>query len=267
MNKIKYILLLFLLSLCGKGYAQYSIHHDVDNFSTFIFGPSTNNGFQISLSLVALFTAGSEDRNGFRLGAGITLSQTIDYWKFAVGMDAYKAKQNFGLGTGFAGIQFNNYKYGASYYLTKYYQNDQQISGIVGIFLKDFQIRFEDDILSYPFVGFKIYDRYRSAAFEIQYKNFIIGTNIYTTDLNGVTDISNKNSKGIYKTGYQISSPLYAGYKTHDFILRLGINNKLGGLIGQNSWHRFLFQTPDFKSGSYNSLFVQLGVDKPYTLY
>jgi hypothetical protein len=202
------------------------------------------------------------------LGLGLTLSQTIDYWNFSVGMDAYKAKQNFGLGTGFAGIEFNNnYNYGASYYLTKYYQSDRQISGIIGIFFQDFQIRFEDDILSYPFVGFKIYDRYRSAALEIQYKNFIVGTNIYTTDINGLTDFSNKNNKGIYKTGYQISSPLYAGYKTHDFILRLGVNNKLGGLIGQNSWHRFLFQTPDFKTGDYNQLFIQLGVDKPYTLY
>lgn len=169
-------------------------------------------GFCISVSLVALFTAGSEPLNGFRIGGGITLSQTINNWTFLTGLDAYKARQKFGLGTSFAGILYNDRDYGASYYLNKYYQGDKQISGIFSLHLNDFQIHFEDDILAYPFTGFKVYDRYRSAAMEIRYKRFIIGTHVYTTDIDGMTDVSPDNSKGRYVTGKQLSSPVYLGY-------------------------------------------------------
>ncbi|MDR0863407.1 MAG: hypothetical protein LBO74_00565 [Candidatus Symbiothrix sp.] len=256
MKTNRYIVWFLFLSISWKGYSQQTIdiHHDID-------------GFRISLSLVALFTAGAEDRNGLRWGLGVTLSQTVDNWTFSVGADAYKARQAFDWGTGYAGVKFDTGNYGATYYLTKHYQGDRQVSGITNIHLRDFQIRFEDDILAYPFVGFKIYDRYRSAAMEIQYKGFMLGTNVYTTDIDGLTDFSVHNSKGVYKTGQQISSPVYVGYENHDLLLRLGLNSKAGGFAGQNFWHRYLFQTPDFQTGNYNNLFLQVGVDKPYTMY
>lgn len=265
--KIICVVIFLFLSYSQQSYSQYKFRYDNDYLTTMTFGPEKNNGFRVSISLVALFTTGVTDRNGFRLGAGITLSQTIDNWTFLTGMDTYKANQKFGLGTSFAGVEFDDGKYGGSYYVNKYYQGDKQVSGIVSLYLNDFRINFEDDILAYPFTGFKVYDRYRTAALEVRFKGFMIGTNVYTTDINGVTDASLNNSKGAYSDGQQISSPIYAGYATNGMILRYGINNRVGGIAGQNGWHRSLFNTPDFKSGDYKNQFLQIGVDKPYTLY
>jgi len=261
------LMLLFLFLIVQASYSQYKIRHDNDRFTSLTLGPEKRNGFSVSLSLVAMFTAGVSDRNGFRMGGGLELSQTVDNWTFSAGLDAYKATQNFGIGTSFAGATFDDGKYGVSYYVNKYYQGDKQVSGLLGVHLNDFEINFEDDILAYPFTAFKAYDRYRSAALEVRFKGFMIGTNVYTTDINGVTDVSSDNSRGIYTTGRQVSSPVYVGYTTNDFILRYGINNALGGVIGQSVWHRYLFSSPDFKSGNYNKQFIQMGIDKPYTLY
>lgn len=250
-----------------QSFSQYKFHYDNDYPVNLTFGPERHNGFRVTVSLVAMFTAGVADRNGFRLGAGLMLSQTIDSWTLSTGVDAYKARQAFGLGTSYAGVEFDNGKYGGSYYVNKYYQGDQQVSGIVSLHLNDFRINFEDDILAFPFTGFKIYDRYRTAALEVRFKGFMIGTNVYTTDINGLTDVSHNNSKGMYASGKQISSPVYVGYTTNNMIVRYGLNGRVGGFTGQNGWHRYLFSTPDFKNGSYNNQFLQIGVDKPYTMF
>lgn len=262
-------LLLFALSLTVivPAHAQYKLRYNTDNLSTLTFRQKKEEGFRLSLSLVAMFTTGATDRNGIRLGGGITVSQTIDRWTFSTGFDTYKEKQNFGIGTSFAGISYDSGMYGATYYVNKYYQGDKQVSGLISAHLNDFHIRFEDDILALPFTGFKIYDRYRTAALEVRYREFMIGTNVYTSDINGVTDTSSTNSKGIYRTGHQVSSPIYVGYSRNDLIIRYGINNKLGGWIGQNGWHQYLFNTPDFKYGNQQSQFIQIGIDKQYTLY
>lgn len=248
-------------------YPQYKIRHDKDHLPTLTWGPDRNNGFRVTASLTAMFTAGVSDRNGFRLGAGLTFSQTFDNWEISAGFDLYKAMQNFALGTTFAGVKFYDGTFGGSYYVSKYYQGDKQISGILGVYLDDFMIRFEDDILAYPFTGFKGYDRYRTAALEVRYKEFLAGMNVYTTDVNGLTDVSHKNSRGKYLTGKQISSPIYIGYAQYDMIVRYGLNNKSGGWLGQNGWHEQIFQTPNFEYGDYSNHFIQIGVDKPYTLY
>ncbi|MFV0419275.1 MAG: polymorphic toxin type 23 domain-containing protein [Dysgonomonas sp.] len=261
------ILLLLFFIFPYKAAAQYKFHYDKDYLTTLTYGAERHNGFRISLSLVAMFTAGAEDRKGFRLGAGVTMSQTIDNWIISTGFDTYKAKQRFGIGTTFVGVTFDNEQYGASYYLNRYFQGDKQTSGVVGVRLDEFRILFEDDILAYPFTGFKAYDRYRTAALEVRFKGFMLGTNVYTTDMNGITDVSSENSKGVYQTGRQISSPVYVGYTRNDLILRYGLNNRSGGFFGQNGWHQHLFGTPDFKYGSYKNQFIQFGVDKPYTLY
>lgn len=261
------VLLMLLCLMAAQVYPQYKVRYDNDYLTTLTFGPERQNGFRISLSLVAMFTAGAADRNGFRLGAGVTLSQTIDNWTFSLGSDMYKARQKFGMGTSFAGITFDDGRYGGSYYINKYYQGDKQLSGIVSLHLDDFRINFEDDILATPFTGFKVYDRYRTAALEIRFKGFMIGTNVYTTDINGVTDLSPDNSRGVYHTGKQISSPVYVGYATNGLILRYGLNSSLGGFTGQNGWHRAFFNTPNFHYGGYKEQFLQVGVDKPYTMY
>ena len=226
-----------------------------------------NNGFGIQLSLVAMFTAGAADRNGFRLGGGVTLSKYFGDFCVSIGSDAYKAKHNFGLGTSFAGFSYDDGKCGFSYYANRYFQGDKQTSAILGVRIHDFHIAFEDDILALPFTGFVLHDRHRTAALELRYKYFLIGTNVYTNEANGLTDASLKNGKGLYVSGKQISSSVYLGLTANNLIMRYGINSKLGGYWGQNWWHQALFDTTDFRTGDYNNQFFQIGVNKPYTLY
>lgn len=247
--------------------AQYKFSHNWDHPVDFAFRSSEPNGFVASISLVALFTTGVADRSGIRIGVGGSLAYTYDNWTAKTGVDFFKAKQKFGLGASYAGVTFFDGEYGGSYFLSHYYQGDTQTSGIVSLTIKDFSLRFEDDILAYPFVGFKVYDRYRTAALELRYKGLMVGTNVYTTDITGQTTFDTDNEKGCYQSGKQISSPIYIGYADRDMLIRLGLNSSLGGKIGQNLWHKFLFDTPNFKEGDYNNKFLQIGVDKPYTLY
>lgn len=260
-------LILFALLPLGFMNAQHQIRYTNKDLATLTYGTRNQDGFRVQLSLVAMFTAGADDRNGFRLGGGLSLSQTVGNWTFSAGADLYKERQKFGLGVTYAGVNYDDGRYGATYYVNKYYQGDKQISGMIRLHLHDFRINFEDDILAFPFTRFKIYDRYRSAALEVMYKDFILGMNVYTTDINGQTDISHLNSKGVYRTGKQISSPIFIGYATHGMIVRYGFNSKLGGYWGQNGWHRAFFNTADFKNGGYRNQFFQIGVNKPYTLY
>ena len=238
-----------------------------DYTSLYLLNPDRNKGFEIKLSGVLMFTTGAADRNGLRWGSGITCSKHIGDFTLSVGFDAYKAKQKFGLGTSFAGVTYNDGKYGGSYYATHYYQGDKQTSGIIGLAIQDLEIRFEDDILGFPFNGFIIHDRYRTAALELRYKHWLVGTNVYTTKANGLTDVSVKNKRGALLTGKQISSPVYIGYSNRGLIFRTGLNSKTGGILGQNWWHETFFGTPNFNHGNFKDLFLQLGADKPYTLY
>jgi len=262
------VLVLFILytphSLCQD---NNKLTRKDDYTSLYLLNPGKNNGFEISISAVLMFTTGAADRNGFRWGGGITLSKDIGDFSLTSGLDLYKARQEFGLGTTFAGIRYNDGQYGFSYYLNKYYQGDRQVSGILGINLGDFLIRFEDDILALPFTGFTIYDRYRTAALELHYRNFLIGTNVYTNEVNGLMDVSTHNPKGTYYTGKQISSPVFVGYTNKNLIVRYGVNSNLGGFLGQNWWHRTFFDTSDYNYGEYKNQFLQVGVNKPYTLY
>lgn len=235
--------------------------------SLYLLNPDKNNGFEITLSAVLMFTAGASDRNGLRWGSGITLSKYIGDFSLSTGIDSYKALQGFGLGSSFAGIGYNDGKYGFSYHINHYYQGDKQTSGIISLDVNDFQLRFEDDILALPFTRFMVYDRFRTAALEIRYRHILIGTNVYTNEPNGLTDVSSKNPKGIFTTGKQISSPIYIGYTNKNLITRFGLNSKAGGHVGQSWWHQNLFNTPDFQYGSFRNPFFQIGVDKPYTLY
>ena len=268
-NKIQYLCVICVISSFANGLsAQHKIRFDNDDIASLAYRNKKQDGFSAQLSLVLMFTTGAADRNGLRIGGGLTLSQTFGNWTISTGADAYKATKRFGLGTTFAGATFDNRHVGGTYYLNKYWQGDKQMSGMIRLCLfEDYKINFEDDILAYPFVGFKIYDRYRSAALELQYKGFMLGTNVYTTDIDGLTDASLYNSKGVYKNGHQLSSPIFVGYETNGLIARYGLNNKYGGYWGQNGWHRAFFNTADFRPGDYNSQFFQIGVNKPYTLY
>lgn len=266
---MRIIVFVILLSMCiaQQDVLAQRMTHNNDYTSLYILDAQRNRGFEVSVSMVAMFTAGCPIRNGIRLGGGMSVGKSIGDWKMSVGFDAYKATERFGIGTTFAGIEYYDGRYGGSYFLNKYHQGDKQVSGIVGVNLDDFHIRFEDDILSLPFTGFTIYDRYRTAALEIRYRHFIVGMNVYTNEANGLTDISTKNKRGTYLSGKQLSSPIYVGYTDKNLMVRYGLNNRNGGYWGQNGWHRKLFDTGDFNTGEYRSHFLQIGVDKPYTLY
>lgn len=259
-------IILLLGSYVCSSYGQ-AVFHKNDYTSAYILDGQNNNGFEVSASLVVVFTKGVADRNGFRLGVGLSMSKVIHRWRCTMGADSYKANQSFGLGITYAGIMYNIRNLGASYYVTKYYQGDQQVSGIVGGRFKDFEFKFEDDILSLPFTAFRIYDRYRTAAIELKYKHFLIGTNVYTTEPDGLMDFCVKNKNGIYKNGYKVSSPFYIGYTNKELMFRYGINSSFGGYVGQDFWHRLFFDTGEFKNGDYKNTFIQLGTYKPYTLY
>lgn len=263
------VLFLLFLSIVQSAQCQYrkEMTRNNDYTSLYFLTPDRHSGFEVSLSAVLMFTAGAKDRNGLRWGGGVNVSKNIGDFKLSAGFDIYKARQNLGIGTSYAGVIYNDGKYGGSYYLNKYYQGDKQVSAILGVCLDDFEIRFEDDILSLPFTGFKVYDRYRSAALEVRYRHFMIGTNVYTNEVNGLTDVSLNNPNGIYASGKQISSPIYVGYSNKNVLVRYGLNSKLGGYVGQSWWHQNLFDTPDFNYGNFRNHFFQIGVDKPYTLY
>jgi len=262
------IVLLLLFSLSGPLPAQKTFQYNRDDLATLsVVRPKGSYGFEVSLSLVAAFTCGSIVRDGFRWGAGMKLSQHLSHWTLSTGLDCYKETKKFAPGIAFIGTDYYNGRTGFSYYCTRYFQGDPQTSGIVRLRWKDAEIGFEDDILSLPFTGFTLYDRFRTAALEVKYKGILIGTNVYTNDADGLTDASSHNSKGIYLRGRQLSSPLYAGYESNGLTVRLGMNNALGGIIGQNWWHQQLFQTTDFQAGEYNKVFFQAGTYKPYTLY
>ena len=240
---------------------------DKDDYTSLYFFNPQKKGFEVSVSGVFMFTLGVKDRSGFRIGGGLNLSQDVGDFKISTGIDFYKANQKFGIGTTYAGVKYNDNGYGGSYYVNKYFQGDKQISGIVALDLGDWQIRFEDDILAVPFTRFVVYDRYRTAALEVRYRHFLFGGNVYTNESNGLLNVSASNRKGIYYSGKQISSPIYIGYTDKNLVARYGINTKFGGFLMQNWWHRFFFETSDFNYGTYKSQFLQLGIDKPYTLY
>lgn len=260
-------LILFALLPLGLVNAQHKIRYTNKDLASLTYAAPKQDGFRVQVSLVAMFTAGVADRSGFRLGGGVALLHTVGDWTFSTGVDVYKEKQKFGLGVTYGGVNYDDGQYGATYYVNKYHQGDRQTSGLIRLHLYDFRINFEDDILAYPFAGFKIQDRFRTAALEVMYKDFILGTNVYTTDINGQTDISRYNSKGVYRTGKQISSPIFVGYATHGMIVRYGLNSPFGGYFGQNGWHRIFFNTADFEKGDYRNQFFQIGVNKSYTLY
>lgn len=266
-NNIKFFVVFIFALFVSFGISARKITDKNDYTSLYFLTPNKHNGYEISVSAVGMFTLGASDRNGIRWGGGLTLAKQIGDFRISLGMDAYKAQQNFGIGTTFVGIGYDDGDYGFSYYVNKYYQGDQQVSGIVNLRLRDFEIRFEDDILAVPFTNFIVYDRYRTAALEVRYKHFLLGFNVYTNEANGLMDVSPQNKYGVYHTGKQISSPLYVGYTDKNLLLRYGVNSSIGGLWGQNGWHRLFFSTPDFRSGDFNNQFLQIGIDKPYTLY
>lgn len=261
-----------LLLISGKMnlHCQSKFHFpDKHQFSSIYLSPERGSGFSAKISLVALFTCGSNIAPSVKLGIGGELGYHANDWSFVTGIEmAHKEKKILSPNILYSGVEYDDRNhYAFAYYLNHYFGEYKQTSALISAKIKDWKIKFEDDILAFPFTGFVVYDRFRTAAIEVSYKHILIGANIFTSDINGLLDISRQNKRGKYLTGHQLDSPLYVGYVYNDLIARMGWNHKTGGEIIQNLSHRKLFNTPDFEPGTYNSLFLQTGINKPYTLY
>ena len=116
--------------------------------------------------------------------------------------------------------------YGLSYYQTHYGDatgpdgtSNSQVVGGVGVQLKDFSFRIEND-----FFAFKGEDRFRTNAVEISYGDFSIGTTLRTNDPKGSggkpvpgTNLRGKKNRGRYQAwnnGVVYNTPLYFGYRS-----------------------------------------------------
>jgi hypothetical protein len=99
------------------------------------------------------------------------------------------------------------------------------------------------------------------------YKNFILGTNVYTNKPSGETDNSFRNHK-TYKDGEVISSPLYVGYKNGGVMTRIGIDAPFVQDATQNLWHK-LIGSPYFRTPYEKKVmpYYYTGYYNPFSLY
>ena len=165
-----------------------------------------------------------------------------------------------------------------------YMQDGRQQTGIIGGRAGDWSFRWENDV---KFLLGDGHDRFRSNATEIGYKNFVLGTNVYTTDPGGYDDDAKtkayngskifNNKFGTYKEGFQLSSPLYVGMRGKNGITRIGFNNPAFGDFFQNGFHHLKFPaivwgvdligSGNFQLGNYSNPYYQSGRYMPYSLY
>jgi hypothetical protein len=185
------------------------------------------------------------------------------------------------------GVGFSVDGYGASYYRTSYGdatgpdgKPNNQVVGGVGINIKGFSLRVENDVNIKGFGGDGL-DRWRTSAVEIGIGNFIIGKSVYTNSPNrenpqydeGYSRVW-KRVKRAYADSRVFSSPLYIGVKHGGMVTRMGINHPMVQDATQNGWHLYgsksspLFHTPykghdDYYFGAYH----YSGYYNPYSLY
>lgn len=270
MKRLVYSLILISLALVSQ--AQKKLHlPDKNQFSSFYYRSNESiNQVEFKISIVAQFTSGLNIQQKIKLGFGTTISYSHRNWKIDTGIDITNKKNRtfqpdvFHIGTGIDNIKDEKH---ALFFLNRYFGEYAQWSGLLSLQYEDFQIRFEDDIFGLIATKFKLFDRYRSAALEIRYRYFILGANVFTSDINGLVDMAKNNKLGTYYNGIQYDSPIYIGAKYRDIYSRVGWNNKFIGEGFQNFTHQKLFNTPNFKTQNYNSLFWQGGFVKDYTLY
>ncbi len=212
-------------------------------------------------------------------GAGIGAHLQLGDWTLSAGLNT----QGGGIGSIYGGFAYDDGKYGFSYYHNWYQQGGKQQTGIIGGRAGDWSFRWENDV---KYLAGDGHDRFRSNATEIGYKDFVVGTNVYTTDPVSSTDEyidkDNNGSRifnnkfGTYKLGEQLSSPLYVGMRGKHGITRIGYNLpgfgdfqngfhhlKLPGIV----WGIDAIRSPNFRLGNYSNPYYQSGRYKPYSLY
>jgi RHS repeat-associated protein len=207
-----------------------------------------------SINPMAMFMAGTMgNANGFSLGLGISASYDIGDWTLSAGI---------GPGYKYAGFGYDDGDFGFSWHTTKYSggidgSSQVQRTATLGFRYKDWSISHENDVSLMKGDGG---DRFRSAALEIGYKDYVLGVNVYTNDPkpDGVVEGTNK-----YKNGIQYSSPLYIGKKVGYGMVKVGMEHPAIGNVFQNGFHTLIGSphltnstvkpyTPYVKSGRYN---------------
>ena len=266
-----FICLIVIFCILESSFGQTIQTPNSDRFGSFYYVTKNNiNQLEVCVSLIAQFTSGINTQQKVKLGIGSSVSYSHRNLKTTTGIDlANNSKKKIGLDIFYLGIGFDDKRKDdhSIFYLNYYFGEYAQWSGMISLQYKDFQIRFEDDLFGLFATRFKLYDRYRSAALEFRYRYFILGANVFTSDVNGLVDAAKNNKLGTYYDGEQYDSPIYIGGKYKDLFTRAGWNNKIVGEVFQNFTHQKLFNTPNFKTQDYNSLFLQGGAYKPYSLY
>lgn len=218
--------------------------------------------FGISLSPVAFLSAGvgKAPFSGFKFGGAISVSAKVGDWTFMASGNVFKG----GSGATSFGFNYDDGKRGIGFMWNRYMGQNSQTTGTIMARHGDFSLRWENDLM-----GDKN-DRWRSNATEVGYKNYFIGTNVFTNNpkdeegYNGKGDIrfgeeNNgselfNNNYGTYKNGEKLSSPAYFGIKTNRGVSRVGINAPIIGDFIQNGFHHLPFvKSPNFNPGSYGT--------------
>jgi len=231
--------------------------------------------FKIPTKYYYKFSAGlGVGSDGLIWGGDFTISKQIKNWKLFAG---------FGIGSNYvAAGGFISYKRSGVGYYTACFgdavgpdeQSNKQIVGGVMVFCREFSFRFENDFF---FMGDK-YDRWRTTAFEIGIKKFVIGAFIYTNmpDKNNANYNYDQNYKGsiwkgnrkAYSDGKVYRSVFYVGYRFGNLIIRIGVNHPVIQDILQNGWH-IMVNKPFFYTpyGQYFSPYIYIGYYNPFSLY
>ncbi len=223
--------------------------------------------FGVSLSPIAFLSAGvgKAPFKGFKFGGAISVSAKIGDWTLMASGSVFKG----GSGAASFGFNYDDGKKGIGFMWNRYMGQNPQSTGTIMARHGDFSLRWENDLM-----GDKN-DRWRSNATEVGYKNYFVGTNVFTNnprDEEGfVSDFDggegdkkyvgdNNGSKifdnryGTYNRGEKLSSPGYLGIKTPRGMSRVGINAPIIGDFIQNGFHHLPFvKSPNFHPGSYDT--------------
>ncbi|MDL2308068.1 hypothetical protein LJC68_02075 [Bacteroidales bacterium OttesenSCG-928-B11] len=194
--------------------------------------------FSFSISPGLGYSSGS----GLSWGVNGSAAYNSDNWNAAVGVGV---GSNYLAAGGYASYKGSGAGYYATFYGSKIGPDgkpNKQIVGGVTAFGKDFSLRFENDFLA------KNGDRWRTNAFEVQYKNFVFGTSVYTNapDISEKADFDgrdllgnlNKNGNGAWKDGQVYLAPMWFGYKNESNVIRIGYSHPMVQDRTQNWVHR-----------------------------
>jgi RHS repeat-associated protein len=182
--------------------------------------------------------------NGPFIGRGVAYSGSIGNVpvNLGVGISATSSGIGYGFNADIDG-------FGGGYSLTHYSDVNsargqmKQTVGGVSLKIRDFSFRIENDFLSPG----PHQDRGRTNAVEVGFKNFVIGTNLYTNDPKGeeagidktVRDMKGRlNPKeGAWMPGYVYSAPLWVGTRFGNTVDRVGYSHPWVQNATQNSLH------------------------------